>query len=338
VLDTIPEVKPVHNIDLYEDERDGVLLPAQKTRTDGKARFIPAESVEALYTFGEVRFNTQFFRCVSHYSIPVHMFNYYGNYLGSFLPMTKEGDGSIQLLQYEAYRSLETRLYLCKSILESAMKNILANLKSYYYEGIPVEEHIIAITGNLERLRNAQTIEEMMGFEGATRNMYYDSWNVILRNGITFEKRIKQPPIGIVNSLLSFGNSMLYGACISEIYRTRLNPFIGFLHECGDKKHPLAYDISEIFKPIVVDRVIFRCINLGILNENDFKHTEKGFYLKDNARKKFVEEFEKRLSNVIHHKRLNRRISYRSLIRMECYNLINYLTGKISTYEPYRAT
>lgn len=74
-----------------------------------------------------------------------------------------------------------------------------------------------------------------------------------------------------------------------------------------------------------------------MIDENDFKIKENVYLLKEKSKQKFVEEFEKRLSTIINHKRLNRRISYRSLIRMEGYNLINYMTGKLKDYEPYRS-
>ena len=91
---------------------------------------------------------------------------------------------------------------------------------------------------------------------------------------------------------------------------------------------------AKNIETIIVDKVIFRVLNLNIIQDDDFQYTQEGFYLKDEPRKKFVEQIENRLSTVIHHKRLNRRISYRSLIRMECYNLINFLEGKIKNYEP----
>ncbi|WP_337867154.1 type I-B CRISPR-associated endonuclease Cas1b [Ignavibacterium sp.] len=337
VLDTIPNTEAIHETDFYEDETAGVIIPAMKIEGNGNPRYIPAESVEAIYTFGEVRFNTQFFKCMSFYEIPVHIFNYYGNYVGSFLPPSNSGSGEIQLLQYTAYLNQHKRLYIAKAIIESALKNILVNLKSYLYSGIDLDETINVISANLEQVKFTDTIQELMGLEGTSRNNYYGCWQSIFRQQTDFEKRIKNPPVGIINSLISFGNSLLYAVCLSEIYRTRLNPFIGFIHETGDNKHPLVYDISEIFKPIIVDKVIFRVINLNMIQPDDFKQTDKGLRLKDDARKKFVEEFENKLSSVIHHKRLNRRISLRSLIRMECYNLINYLTGKLKTYDPYRA-
>ncbi len=336
-LETIPDTEAIHEADFYESESEGVLLPAPKSDNEGNVRHIPAESVEAIYTFGEVRFNTQFFKCMSYYEIPVHIFNYYGNYVGSFLPASANGSGEIQILQYGAYVNTNKRLTFAKAIIDASIKNILSNLKAYIYSGIDLDDAINGISAVLEQVRFTDSIQELMGFEGSARNIYYNSWQNIFKQQMDFEKRIKNPPVGMVNSLISFGNSLLYAVCLSEIYRTRLNPFIGFIHETGDNKHPLVYDISEIFKPVIVDKVIFRVINLNIIKPDDFKHTDKGLRLKDDARKKFVEEFENKLSSVIHHKRINRRISFRSLIRMECYNIINYLTGKLKSYDPYRA-
>lgn len=335
-IDTIPQTERINEADIYEDEPEGVILPAPRTEKEGRPKYIPAQSVEAIYTFGEVRFNTQFFKCISNYEIPVHIFNYYGNYVGSFIPPSKNGSGEIQIIQYGAYINKQKRLYIAKAIIDAAIKNILFNLKAYLYSGIDLDEPINSISSILEQVRFTESIEELMGFEGTVRNIYYRCWQDILKQETGFEKRIKNPPLGMINSLISFGNSLLYAVCLSEIYRTRLTPFIGFIHETGDNKHPLVYDLSEIFKPIIVDKVIFRIINLNIIKEVDFKQTNKGFRLNDDARKKFVQEFENKLRSIINHKRINRRISLRSLIRMECYNLINYLTGKLKSYDPYR--
>lgn len=336
-LRTIPATEPINQVEIFEGEEYQVLLPAPKSDEDSNVKHIPAESVEAFYTFGEVRFSTQFFKCLNIYKVPLHIFNYYGNYVGSFIPANSEGSGDIQILQYSSYINYQLRLKIARAIQISAIKNILSLLKSYSYSGADLDEPIAKISSILDSIRTADSVDELLGYEGIARNIYYTSWSEIFTKDVNFVKRIKKPPVGMVNSLISFGNSMLYAACLSEIYRTRLNPFIGFIHETGDNKHPLVYDISEIFKPIIVDRVIFRVVNLNMLDETDFKQTSNGLYLKDDARKKFVEEFENRLSTVIHHKDLNRKVSYRSLIRMECYNLINFLSGKLKDYEPYRS-
>ncbi len=338
LIKTLPSTEAIHKIDIYEDENDGILLPPPPNDEGGEARHIPAESVESIYAFGEVRFNTQFFKLLYKYSITLSIFNYYGNYVGSFLPANRDSSGKIHILQYQTYLNDYKRLLIARAIIDSAIRNMLFNLKSYLHSGCDVEYYINMISAFHEQVRLADSIDNLRGYEGNARNAYYQSWGEILKQETDFEKRIKQPPVGMINSLISFGNSILYGVCMNEIFRTKLTPYIGFIHEVGDGKHPLVYDISEIFKPVIVDRVIFRVINLNMITEKDFQKKDNSFRLKENAKKTFVEEFEKRLSTVIHHNRLNRRISYRSLIRMECYNLINYLSEKIKSYEPYRAS
>ncbi|MCX7878407.1 MAG: type I-B CRISPR-associated endonuclease Cas1b [Ignavibacteria bacterium] len=336
-IEQIPDTETQCEADIYERESDNVILPSRKINGVSK-KHIPAESVEAFYTFGHIRFSSEFCNCCQHYGIPVHIFNYYGKYIGSFIPKNDESSGKIILLQSAFYFTEEKRLEVAREFIEAAARNSVENLNTHFYAGADLEEHIIKINNLRNNIKDASSVQELMGIEGNIKAVYYDSWKKFLRQETRFEKRIKNPPEGMINSLISYGNSVLYSVCLTEIHRTRLNPFIGFLHETGDGKHSLAFDISEIFKPVIVDKVIFRVINLNMLNENDFRHTENGMLMKDKAKRKFIEEFENRLKTVITHKRLNRRVSYRSLIRMECYNLINYITGKLTKYESYRST
>ena len=144
---------------------------------------------------------------------------------------------------------------------------------------------------------------------------------------------MRRPPDNEVNALISFGNGHLYTICLSEIYRTQLTPTISYLHEPGVRRFSLALDLSEIFKPLLVDRAIFRLINTGQLQDSDFDRSMNGCYLTDSGRKKYLIALEERLSATIHHRRLGRHVSYRHLIRLECYRLIRCLTG----LEPYKA-
>jgi len=174
-----------------------------------------------------------------------------------------------------------------------------------------------------------------MGIEGNIRQIYYGCWKKILKTDIDFNKRTKLPPDNMINTLISFGNMMAYTACLSEIYRTQLNPLISFLHEPGERRFSLSLDIAEIFKPIFVDRIIFKILNQKMVNENDFEKSLNYCYMKESAKKVFVKEFDEKLKTIIKHKGLGRNISYRRLIRLECYKLIKHLLGD-KEYEGFR--
>jgi len=147
--------------------------------------------------------------------------------------------------------------------------------------------------------------------------------------------RSKQPPLNIVNSLISFGNMLCYSECLRSIQQTQLNPTVSFLHEPGERRYSLALDISEIFKPLLVDRVIFKVLNKNELQENDFDKKLNKIVLKNKGKKKFLQAYELRLQETIKHRSLNRNVSYKHLIKLECYKLQKHLLN-IKEYKPFK--
>ena len=53
-----------------------------------------------------------------------------------------------------------------------------------------------------------------------------------------------------------------------------------------------------------------------------------GIVLRDKGRKRFVEEFDKRLRTTIRHRSVGREVSYRRLIRMEIYKIEKHIMGE----------
>ena len=136
------------------------------------------------------------------------------------------------------------------------------------------------------------------------------------------------------NALLSFGNSLVYSTVLSEIYATHLDPTISYLHELYDRRFSLSLDLSEVFKPLLSDRVILHLLMKREMKENDFNIEMNGVLLNDSGRTKFFKHYEDKLMTSINHRSLRRNVSYRSLIRLECYKLIKHLLG-MEVYKPF---
>lgn len=173
-----------------------------------------------------------------------------------------------------------------------------------------------------------------MGVEGNIRQMYYRAWPLIVDPPIEFARRVRRPPDSQINALISFANSMVYTTALSEIYKTQLNPLVSFLHEPGTKRFSLSLDLAEIFKPLLADRLIFSLLNRGQLTDKHFTKKGKVCWLSEAGRKLFVRAFDERLNTTIKHKKLGRHVSYRRLIRLECYKLIKHLLGQ-DKYKPF---
>lgn len=298
-------------------------------------KFLKIEMTENIYLFGEVELNTKCLNFLGQNKVTIHFFNYYGFYTGSFYPKEVNISGKLLIKQVEYFQDNKKRVELSKEIIKSASDNIFRNLRYYNGRGKDVKAEMEMIKSLQLDLNNLNTVEEIMGIEGNIRKVYYSAWNKLINQEIDFEKRVKRPPDNMINTLISFINTLVYTTCLSEIYKTQLNPTISYLHSPGERRFSLCLDISEIFKPLIADRMIFSILNKNMITEDDFEKESNFYYLKEKGRKKVLEEYEKRLKNTITHKDLNREVSYQYLIRLECYKLIKHLLGD-KKYEGFK--
>ena len=305
------------------------------TSYEGQKRDIPIEKISDIYVMSEMSFNTSFINYISQYGITMHFFNYYNYYVGSYYPKESLLAGQLLIKQVEHYQDYEKRLTLAKKFIEAEADNIYRNLRYYKAREKDVLDAMQEIDYLRRQLSKAETIEELMGIEGNIRKTYYSAWNEIVNQEIKFEKRVMHPPDNMINSLISFVNSLIYAKTLSEVYHTQLNPTISYLHQPGARRFSLCLDLSEIFKPLIADRLIFSLLNRRQITENSFTKEFNFLHLKKEASQLIVTELEARLKQIIMHRDLGRQVSYQYLIRLEAYKLIKHLIGE-KEYEGFR--
>ncbi len=294
----------------------------------GEKKFLPAEILKEILIFGEVEFNSKLLNFLSQKGIILHFFNYYGFYSGSYLPRRTKVSGYLTVRQAKHYLEPTSRLNLAASFVDGAAYHIERNLKK---RGIETEE----IEELHSKVYSAPTIPKLMQIEGKIRKLYYSKFSQILK-GMEFKRRQKRPPRNPVNALISFGNSLMYSTVLTEIYQTHLDPTVSYLHEPFVKRYSLSLDLAEIFKPLIVDPLVFSLINRKVLNKSDFDRAFNYALLNERGRRKFLEHYNRRLETTIKHRSLKRKVSYRYLMRLECYKLIKHLLGE-EFYKPFKA-
>lgn len=317
--------------------RDNTLkfVPVDEEGREGKPRFLPVENVDELYVFGNLDANSSLYNFLGKNDITVNFFDYYENYTGSFSPRDGLLAGKMLLAQASFHQQHNKRMEIAKAFIEGASFNIMKNLKYYASRGKDLLACIEVIKAFRKNIKESNAIDELMGIEGNIRNVYYEAYDTILIN-LKMNGRSKQPPKNEVNALISFGNMMCYAQCLRAIHQTQLNPTISYLHSPGERRYSLALDLAEIFKPILVDRVIFKVLNKNEIKASDFESKINHILLKDAGRKKFISAFEERLNETIMHRTLKRNVSYKHLIKLECYKLQKHLL-KIEKYKPFKA-
>lgn len=309
-----------------EDE-DGI-------KREGTPRYIPVEGVSDLYVFGSLKASSTLYNFLGQNDIAVHFFDYYENYTGSFMPRDYLLAGKVIISQTEHYKSKNKRIAIAQQFVEGAAHNMVMNLNYYNRRGKDLEPLIETVEKYRLQIPDTKQIDQLMGIEGNIRQIYYDGFNLIL-NDFEMGNRTKQPPHNEVNALISFGNMICYSQCLRAIHQTQLNPTISYLHEPGYRRYSLALDIAEIFKPLIIDRSIFKVLNKKEIQTKHFDNKLNKCVLNDSGKKIFVQSIEERLQETIKHRSLNRHVSYKHLIKLECYKLSKHILN-METYKPFK--
>jgi CRISPR-associated protein Cas1 len=286
-------------------------------------------AIDEIYILAKIDLDSYTMAFIADNNILLHIFSPFQSFRGNFFPSTSNSvnkSGFVLLQQLRAFDDPVHRLYISKQITKGHFINGANNCKKHKIE-FDIEQY-------LNNLEQATTINEVMASEGAYQKNYYQVWNKIISNQRSFKfiKRSKRPPTDKINCLISYVNTRIYNICLSEIYKTELDPRIGFLHEPNYKAISLHLDIAEIFKPIIGDNIIFTLINKKEIQAKDFKT--------DSGRIRFSNEAIKKIEMKIIKKMIEQitigeqRLTWRQVIRREV-NKIKRCIVETNEYEPF---
>lgn len=297
--------------------------------------YIPIENIDEIYCLDEISFNTKLIDFLAKNGITLHLFNHYEGYSGTFYPRDKYVSGKLTIEQVKAYDTKKEKI--SKAIVLGIALNIHEVLYHYYrHDCNNLKPYLDYLKKEVPlELKDATTINEIMLVEAKIWNKFYEQFNYFLRNDFVMNKRVKRPPDNPINALISFGNTILYTKTISQIYQTHLNQTISFLHSPGESRFSLSLDLSEVFKPIIVYKTIFDCINNRKLNVE--KHFDKNLnycLLNETGKKIFISALEERFSQTYENKKLKRKVSLLTAIKYDAYKLIKEILEDID-FVPY---
>lgn len=305
-------------------------------KEDGKKVHLPVEQTDSICVFGELELNKRVLDFLTKQQIPIHFFNRYDYYSGTYYPREHLNSGFLVLEQANFYNDGAKRINLARIFVKGSMGNMISVLAYYNRRGKDLEEDIEKLKKLMNRLEEMASVDEIMAIEGNFRDLYYKCFDKIIDNkSFEFVNRSRQPPLNRINALISFGNTMLYTTVLGEIYRTHLDPRIGFLHTTNFRSFSLNLDVAEIFKPIIVDRLIFSLINKKQIQAKHFAKHLEGIYMNDKGKEIFVRAYDEKLKSTFKHPQLKRNVSYRYLIRLELYKIEKHITGE-KEYIPWR--
>lgn len=287
---------------LYLIEQGSLLRKELKrlvVEKDGKVLLeVPEFKVDRVIIMGNIQITTQAMKFLLASGIETAFLTTRGRLLGKLTPVESK-NVELRMLQYKRYHDERFRLSLAKCVVRGKIKNSRALLQKYRrnHPEVPFEESIRELEKLISELPRKEKVSSVFGLEGRASAIYFSCFGRMFRKELQFKKRTRHPPLDPVNALLSFGYTIITQEMLSVVSSLGFDPYIGFLHGIEYGRPSLALDLIEEFRAPIIDRLILEIINKGIISSGDFEKKENSIYLKDSSRRKFFQQYEKRMKD-----------------------------------------
>ena len=186
-----------------------------------------------------------------------------------------------------------------------------------------------------EALR-AENAGALRGIEGVAASEYFNVLPQMIiqqKNDFPFEGRVKHPPVGRVNVLLSFAYTLIANEMTSALDSVGLDPYVGFLHTLRPGRASLALDMMEELRAYLGDRLVLSLINRRQITAHDFiQQSDDSTVLSDNGRKTIITAWQERKKTEIMHPYLGEKIPIGLLPHAQAMLMARYLRGDIDNY------
>lgn len=255
---------------------------------------------EQILIFGKSQVTTQVIRSCLWQNIPIAYLSRMGYCYGRLMSIER---GYRHLAHYQQQLTLVDRLVVARAIVAAKLKNsrILLRRQRRRGESELLERVLPSLDYLAKQATEADSLERLMGFEGAGAAQYFSALGECLRHPeFVFTARTRRPPGNPVNAMLSFGYQILWNHLLALIELQGLDPYQACLHQGTQRHAALASDLVEEFRAPLVDSLILWLVKSNVVDAHkDFVYRDGGCYLNDSGRKKYLKAFLQRMEEVV---------------------------------------
>lgn len=279
-------------------------------------------------------------KCVSK-SIPINFISPHGKFLAKVCGETK-GNVFLRVAQIDKFRAASVAL--TQNTMAAKFSNTRQLIRRSLHdnpelrEDIEIQRVVEFLSAGIEKVYQADSVEEIVGIEGNCAKYYFSIFNKLITNNnvsFEFEFRSKRPPLDPVNAVLSFVYTLATSEAAAALETVGLDSYIGFCHALRSGRSSLACDLVEEVR-CIVERFVLTLLNLQILNERDFEKQISGaVWLSDEGRKKVLSRWQEKKRTDIMHPYLKQKIPLGLLMYVQSNLMAKYIRGDIEEYPCY---
>ncbi len=304
---------------------------------NNKSLKIPINKVKQVILVGNASLTTPSIKNLLSKNIPIIFTSFNGKYLGRITPPLSK-NSILRLAQFRAHDDKLKKLYLAKRIVSAKIQNMKTFLARYNRTNkFDFSKTIEAFNFLKKNVSSAKDVDTLRGLEGFASQKYFSALeSIVNKENFSFDRRNRRPPQDPINSLLSYGYTLLYKEIINSLSIVGLDPYMGFIHTDKYGKPSLALDIMEEFRTPIIDSLVITLIRKKVLSPNDFIQELGYCKIKVFAKKKFIEHYSSLLSREIKHPIFGYYVSYSRIFLIQARILAKFLKGEYKHYYPFR--
>jgi CRISPR-associated protein Cas1 len=291
---------------------------------------------EQILIFGKSQVTTQVIRTCMWRNIPIAYLSRMGFCYGRLMSIER---GCRHLAHYQRQLAFGERLVTARAIVTAKLKNsrVLLRRQKRHGESELLERVLQSLDYLATQAIQADSIERLMGFEGAGAAQYFSALGECLRNSeFVFAARVRRPPGNPINAMLSFGYQVLWNHLLTLIEIQGLDPYQASLHQGSERHAALASDLIEEFRAPIVDSLVLWLVNKNVMDaQKDFVHREGGCYLNESGRKKYIKAFLQRMEEEVQMDSGEKQPRW-DLLRRQVKAYKQFACNPCQVYQPYR--
>jgi CRISP-associated protein Cas1 len=245
----------------------------------------------------------------------------------------------LRIAQVEMHLSEERSLHIARNMVMAKIKNTRTSLQRYARRRkLHLDQPIQSLKIAMKQCLTASDLNHLRGIEGMAARQYFEAFPLLIqKEDFPFHGRSRRPTKDPINALLNYGYALLRAEISGALRAAGLDPYIGFLHRERYGRESLALDMMEEFRCLLVDNLVVKLINQGSIQVNDFQHDQGEPRLKKAARKRFLQEFDKRRKDSVYHSFLEKKYTYREILHKQAILLAKCVKGELEEYYPFLA-
>ncbi len=266
---------------------------------------LPAINVTGVVVTSDAQISTQVVRMLLDQGSYIIYTDWRGNFTG--LATANRGSFSNTILQMSLSGDEKVQLRLVKYIVRNKLANQIDVIKLYakYRGNMLLHQTAKSLNRYFSQIEKAGSVDELLGMEGVCAKEYFNVWGEIT-NSVGFEwlGRTRRPAKNEVNALLNYGYAFLEREVRVVTMGAGLDERCGFLHTNNGRKDSLIFDLMELVRQSVIDKLILYSLCRKRIKRADFEQIDDGYFLTDEGRNKWLNIYEQWMQEEKHGREL----------------------------------